>query len=1203
MKLKKLIVSGFKSFADRVEFEFDDGISCIVGPNGCGKSNVVDAIKWVLGEQSAKSLRGSEMMDVIFNGSSARRPAGHAEVTLVFDNSSGLLQVGDPPGSLQEVAFTRRLFRSGQSDYLMNKAPCRLRDVREAFMDTGVGIDAYSVIEQGRVESFLQASQDDRRAIFDEAAGISKYKARKKEALRKLERVEQNLLRINDVFAEVEKRLRSIKYQAGKARSYQGYSEKLKELRGLHFLAQYHTLSLQRTACQKKLDAASDSLSTVSAMIDQLESARSGAEVEAVDLERTGRELQARIAAVGSQILSGQQRVEMLEGRVRELGEQIASSAGRCEAMEAKIEKSQQELQSRQQELATVQARCSQVAADCDQLRGEHSAGELAIAALQGQLEDEKAGTIDLLRRTAQLHNEIHASQIRQENLHGQQARLSGRTAEIVAALEKALAERAERSERARDVQEVLDASRARLEETRAASGRLIDSDHQLQNELAAAREKRSGIQSRMGALREMLSRLEGVGQGTRRVLEAKRAGQCQAIRGMLSEFISTDSQHAPVVEAALAGADQQLVAARFAEVEAAREELAKCLDKSAAVEVLCLDRLPALRSDFDVAQCPGIIARIVDWVQFDSDLAPAMWRLLGSTFVVASLADAAVAAESSPAGSRFVTLAGEVLEADGRVRLGSANRSSGTIVRRSELSELAASSEELTRRIDELSQQHQAARGEIDHLEQLSHQLRTAIYETNTERVENESRLAQVKEQIERLEREKPLLAADLKRLSDDISAAVAAEHQAKTKAGEIEQLNLQRQAEVDRLTAEIETARQRQAQLNARMTELKVALAGAQAQANSMREACAALARGAEQMSKDLSAARAEIMLNTQRRADAESGIASAKAEVERLYAQQEQLNADSAEVEETRTSLAVRIEEIRKELSAKRKEHEQAVTSLNAHKLEASETDVRIENLIARATDEMNMKVQELYGSYQHDEGRDWQAVSDEIQELRDKIERLGNVNLDAIAEQDELEKRREFLSTQLADIEGSKTQLTDLIRRINKESRQMFIDTFETIRTNFQELFRKLFGGGKADILLMDPENVLECGIEVVARPPGKETRSLMLLSGGEKTMTALALLFSIFKSRPSPFCLLDEVDAALDEANTDRFTRLVQEFISTSQFLIISHSKRTIAMANVLYGVTMQEPGVSRRISVRFEDAHKLHNEQLEPAGA
>jgi len=459
MKLTKLILSGFKSFADKTEFEFDDGISCIVGPNGCGKSNVVDAVKWVLGEQSAKSLRGSEMMDVVFNGSSSRRPAGGAEVTLVFDNSKGLLRPdgsdGHPPADV--VSVTRKLFRSGASEYLINKTPCRLRDIREMFMDTG---NAYSLVEQGRVERFLQASQDERRSIFDEAAGISKYKARKKEAQRKLERVEQNLLRVGDILAEVQKRLRSIKHQAGKARSYQTYSERLKDLRSLYFLANYHTMSVHRGELQKMLDAGSDTLAHVSARIDQLLSAQSAAEVEGVDLERAARQVQGQIATVSGQITACEQRAEVLEARVNELGEQIVAASSRCEELEAKIEQLQEHSEQSRLELERVESSTAELALNYESLSDQHHNVQLTITRLQARLEDEKAGLIDLLRRTAQLHNEIHGLGIRREGLHGRRDRLASRAEEIDKSLSDVLTERAQAASRLRDVEEVLGDSR-----------------------------------------------------------------------------------------------------------------------------------------------------------------------------------------------------------------------------------------------------------------------------------------------------------------------------------------------------------------------------------------------------------------------------------------------------------------------------------------------------------------------------------------------------------------------------------------------------------------------------------------------------------------------------------------------------------------------------------------------------------------------
>ena len=1205
MKLRKLILSGFKSFADRTELEFDDGISCIVGPNGCGKSNVVDAVRWVLGEQSAKSLRGGEMKDVIFNGSTTRRPAGGAEVTLVFEGTGLALpaELAGQDACNGAVSVTRRLFRSGLSEYLINNTPCRLRDIREMFMDTGVGADAYSLIEQGQVEAFLQASQEDRRTVFDEAAGISKYKARKKETLRRLERVEQNLLRLNDILAEVERRLRSIKYQAGKARNYQAYSQRLKELRELSFLAQYHALAAERAELQRKLDAAGDSLAAITARMEQFEAARSGTETELAEVERTERELQSRLAAAASQIAAAEPRVEMLSARAKEFGDLIAAGAARCEELEAKIARSQEESARQQEELKQIEDRLAELADQRRIAEADQAAGEQAVLRLESQLEDEKAGTIDLLRRTALLHNEIQASQIRRDSLHGQQARLAGRAEEIVRALSEALVEKAQLQAKRDEVRDVLSGAQTRLDQTKDERGNLADQEQGLTDELASARERRSSVAGRIETLREMLQKLEGVSAGVRRVLEATREGRLPCILGMLGDYLATDVEHALIVEAALAGADQQLLASSMDQLHAAEQELKGALGEGGAAEVLCLDRLGALKEDFDLAACPQALGRVIDHVRFEPWLSPAVMRLLGKTLVVKDLSSAMAAAQVAPGEYRFVTLDGVVLEGDGRVRFGSAGRSPGVISRRSELTRLEQDNQKLSAEIDELQARCRCFHQRVDHLEQLSHSLRTAIYEANTERIELDSRLGQLAGQIERLQQEQPLVAGDLKALAEEIDSAVRGEHQARQKAAELEQLNTRRNAEIERLSAELSAARVAVAQQAGRVTESKVADAQGQAQGEAIRQAQAAHLRQRQQMDHDLAAERAEIESNRKRRQDAQAAMAAAAAEADRLRGESDRLNVELRETDQTRLGMQAKLEDIRGLLAEHRKTHEQAVEAVNACRMELSETDVRIEGLIGRGTDEMNMDLPRLYPSYQHDEHRNWDALGDEITELRARIERLGNVNLDAIVEQEELEKRREFLTRQVEDVRGSRNQLGELIRRINRESRQRFEATFEVIRANFQELFRKLFGGGRADILLLEAEDVLESPIEIVARPPGKELRSLSLLSGGEKAMTALALLFSIFKTKPSPFCLLDEVDAALDEPNTERFIRLVQQFMDTSQFVIITHAKRTMSMASVLYGLTMAEPGVSNRISVRFEDARYVRVEQLQTAGA
>jgi len=1205
MKLKKLILSGFKSFADKTEFEFDDGITCIVGPNGCGKSNVVDAVKWVLGEQSAKSLRGSEMTDVLFNGSASRRAAGSAEATLVFDNSSGLLQteIGSDRVAEGVVSVTRRLFRSGQSEYFINKTPCRLRDIREMFLDTGIGVNAYSLIEQGQVEAFLKASHDERRAIFDEAAGISKYKTRKKEALRKLERVEQNLLRLNDIVGEVEKQLRSIKYQAGKARSYQAYSQRLHELRGLYFLANYHELSARRNELQQQLDAHNDQLAWTRARIDRLEAARSGCEVEMVDLDRAARTTQGEMAETSSRIVSAQERAEMLDARLKEIGEQLVAATSRCQEQEAKLAAAEKELQDRAEKLNVLEAQAQQHSQSEQAARQEYLAAGSALAELEAELEDEKAGVLDLLRRTAQLHNDIQSSRLRRENLNTQKDRLSGRVDEITQALEEALSRRTQVQAKLRDIAEVTAESRAKLQEVQDTSRCLLARQQALHEELASLREQRGGVLSRIEALREMLRQLDGVSAGAKRILKARQEGRLDVILGMVGDFLETDSAHAPVLEAALAGADQKLLAMRWEDVAAVQEEISALLGETGAVDVLCMNRLGPMGGDFDAGACEGAVGWVIDWVRFEPWLAPLVWKLLGRTLVVRTLDDALAASTRLPGGLRFVTLEGQVVEPDGQIRLGSANRTAGMISRRSELAELNDRLVELDGRLGEVREEQSAAESKLEHLNGLIHSLRTAVYEANTERVEYEGRLTRLEEQIQRLEREKPVVADDLRTLSEDISAAASQEQEARKKAAELDEINAQKQRHVQELTARLSAGRQRQAELAERMTELQVAVARAREQLTALREGSESLKRQRDALAEDLEAGRARIEADRRRRKETAEALAKTRSEIDELYLRQERLNRQDEEIAESRRGLEEKLEAIHRKLAEHKRQQEEITSKTNALRVQIGEVDVRIENLITRATEEMNIDLLEAYRTYQHDADRDWPAVEAEINDLREKIRRLGNVNLDAIAEQESLEQRREFLAEQLEDITTSRDRLDELIRRINRESRQMFVETFESVRKNFQQLFRKLFGGGRADIMLLNPEDVLESGIEIVARPPGKDLRSLSLLSGGEKTMTALALMFSIFKTRPSPFCLLDEVDAALDEANTERFIRLVREFVGVSQFIVISHAKRTIHMADALYGVTMAQPGVSKRISVRFEDAESKLGEPLEAVGA
>ncbi len=1240
MKLEALTLAGFKSFPDKTTFDFHDGVTCVVGPNGCGKSNLVDAFKWVLGEQSAKSLRGGGMADVIFSGTAQRRSAGFAEVILTFAGASSLAaaSAGDAPdaGENHTVTVARRLYRSGESEYLLNKKIVRLKDIREMFMDTGVG--GYSLIEQGRVEAFLQASSVDRRAVFDEAAGISRYKARKAEAVRRLERVEQNLLRLTDILSEVRKRLRSIKYQASKARNYQKYSERLAELRSLFSLAQYHRLSGRRRDLQQQSDNLTDSLANLTAHIGRLEASETTTETEMADLQRKAHDLEGRISELAAQIAASRQRAEMLSARAAELSDALATDMSRCEQLEAKVVDGRQEADAARERLDAVTAELAELVRRDASAGSACADGRETVGKLRSQLEDEKNGTIELLRRTAQLHNEINTYNLHRENLHARRQRLAGRTEEIAKSLEDILARRSAGQVKLDEVETVLADSQSRLDRTQQNIQTMTDDEERLQTELSGARQDRSGLLSRRNVLEEMQRRREGVGEGVRRVLAAVAEGKAPFdkaqgrpfVLGMLSDFVETDVAHAGVIEAALAGAQQWLVADGGRYVAESARQIRQVAGDAGGIEFVCLDRM-SLPTEREVPAPPdGIIALATDWIRCDDDrVRPLLSRLLGRTLVVRTLWHAFDLAGRLETGWRFVTTDGEVLESDGRVRLASgpveekdgqglrvekSRTTHGPIWRKSELAELDRKLRENQARIDELTRRVDKVHSERKHLDEVVHSLRTAVYEANTERVACRGLLEHLDEQVGELQTEAPLVAQEVRRLADEIASAAAKERQSKDGAAELEADRSRRESEVVRLNEALAAAVRRQDALSAEVTAAQVALASAEQKRSAEAETADRLAEQCEAVSRELDDLRKQIAQTGVRRTEARDGAAEARRNIESLVTERAKLNSEVDETTESFNSLEERLGEIRKQLTDDRRKHEE-LTGLAADlRVRLGEVEVRVEDLISRTADELSIDLPAAYGEYTHDEQRDWEAVKTEISELRGKIDRLGNVNLDAIAEQDQLQKREKFLSEQTEDIQSSQRQLANLIKRINTESRKRFEESFRAVRAHFNELFRKLFGGGKADILLSDPENVLESGIDIVARPPGKELRSITLLSGGEKTMTALALLFSFFKARPGPFCLLDEVDAALDEQNTDRFVQLVREFLGTSQFVIITHAKRTIAMADQIYGLTMQQPGVSKPISVRFEDATKMVEQaekdkkprlsaQAEPVGA
>ena len=1181
MKLEKIVINGFKSFADKTELQFNCPITAIVGPNGCGKSNVVDAIKWVLGEQSAKSLRSGQMADVIFSGCSSRKASGMAEVTLNFTDVRGLDIEQD------NLEISRRLFRNGESEYLVNNKPSRLKDIREMFMDTGIGVSAYSIIEQGQIDQLLTASTVERRVIFEEAAGISKFKAHKKEALRKLERTEQNLLRLADIVNEVQKQLRSIKLQAGKARSYLEYNKHLKELRVNFSLAEYHKIKTGLDEKNSALALWQQKFADVAARTARYDVAGGELTAKILDTEGQISRWDNTLIAARSRIEQQFERIGFLKTRIEENkarqtaaaeqikngNEQVRLFCAETDQSKAQLEQNRQDCQSRSRQIAALQEQINLINHRC--------------ASVTAELEDEKSGIIDIVRRTAHLHNEIQSLSNYRDNLAGQKNRLSGRASQTEAQLTEWLTEKAQHQAKLADIQSVLSQLQTHLQTKRTQMEEVDSQRSGRADELTTAKEQRSATLSELNVLRDMDARREGLSDTVKAILDNRDNNtSCGFIEGIVADVLTAEPDYSVPLEAALEGRTDTLLSNSTSALLAEARLVGQNDNR---LHILCLDRLEPFVDAAELADTPQVLGRLIEFVRFESRFAALAWQLLGRCLLVDSLQSALEISGRLGPRYRCVTRDGQVASCGCVISAGPIGKSAQLISRKSRINQLAELLEKENLNIQMLEQAFAETESRNEHLAGLCKDLRTSIYEANTQKIDTESRLRMLEQNIKRLADEQPVIAGEMRMLEDEIGQSVQKEHDSRRKLLELEQINVERNAHIETLQGSLNEHTQQLQNLQGQLTELKIQLGQCQEQQKALDQRILSLSSQIQRARTAIEAARSENLAAAGQIEQTVSQILKAETAVSQLYLEKEQAQKQSRQLHRLQEELTCRQKENAQAIQQVRSEQAKVEEQIHLLQVELSQLAVRDEDLCQRVREELQIELSAAYQAYQQQDV-DWDAVRGEIADLRAKIERLGNVNVDAIDQQQELEQRFGFLVSQVEDLNKSKEQIQHLIERINKESREKFQTTFEQVRLNFQEIFRKLFGGGRADILLENPEDLLESGIEIVARPPGKETRTISLLSGGEKTLTAIALLFAVFKTKPSPFCILDEVDAALDEANNERFNVIVKQFQQQSQFIVITHSKRTMSIADVLYGITMQTQGISKKISVQFDSA-------------
>ena len=1171
MHLQSLELFGFKSFADKTVFNFHEGVTAIVGPNGCGKSNVLDAVRWALGEQSAKSLRGEEMADVIFNGAETRKPVGFAEVSLTFTDCAEELGI-----EWHDVRVTRRVYRDGNSEYLLNKTPCRLRDIQSLFADTGIARTAYSMMEQGRIDMILSSRPEDRRAVFEEAAGITKYKTQKREALRKLEATEANLLRIGDVIKEVKRQIGSLQRQAGKARRYQALHADLRVLETHHARKELDSLEREFTVCREEIDRLTQSEHSTRGRIDDDESAL-GNERRALDkLDVEIADSRAEVQRLDSEIVAHRNRIEFNNQRAEELAGLIQRARQDIAEAEAKRKKHAAEIEQTNSSIAKIERYLKEKAAELTE-----------VSALAGEMHKDRT------ERGTRLQTLQIALSKSESRISALDAELSGTKArrELTAAQIEQLAREIKTSSEAREklvaqIAVSVNVSRRALGDVETSLREREKLLAQAEQHLAVLERTLAEKRSRLDVLRQLNQEGEGLTQGSQAVLKGTHSSVKvrEAVAGSLVSQLDVDPKFIQAIEAALG---RNLHAIILKDAKLASEIIASLKKNKLGQAALLIPELTApAGKPAETAPPKGALAWAIDKLTAPQPLEPLVRQLLGNLAVFPDLEQALECKQREPALA-MATLAGEYVSAEGVVFGGSTDvRAASPLERKAEIADLAKEQAALVKERDAMCVKRDEAKTAVEIAMRLEREVSEAgrkIDNLQSEKAALERQVAMADERIAHLERELQSVRDQLAKEKTEFGAFETAQKQTTSREEELTE-------EINQLRLGIATDRQRHEHLIA--------------QREPMSARDAELVELITVRSTDIAMYERKLATHAEESRESETLIES-------QTAQREEVEANNAKIASQRAARLAAISDREKELRRLRDSLGELQDRRAQRQVRESQLQMKIDNLVTHISRsyqidlrgfagdqpafEKVLRVQfkrneQLEGAASAAPGSPELASQDLeklIAKLRTQLDNMGPVNLDAVHEYDELEDRYKFLEAQNTDLTTSRRELLDVIARINSTTRKLFGETFERVRANFREIFGELFRGGRADLSLLDENDPLNCGIEITAKPPGKQLQTVSLLSGGERSMVAVALLFAIYMVRPSPFCILDEVDAALDENNINCFIRVLDRFVQQSQFIIITHNKRTIAKADILYGVTMEERGVSKLVGVRL----------------
>lgn len=1177
MYLKSIEVQGFKSFANKILFEFHNGITGIVGPNGSGKSNVADAVRWVLGEQRIKQLRGSSMQDVIFSGTETRKPQGFASVAITLDNSDRQL-----PVDYDQVTITRRLYRSGESEYRLNGSPCRLKDINELFYDTGIGKEGYSIIGQGQIDKILSGKPEERRELFDEAAGIVKFKRRKAIAQKKLEEEKQNLLRITDILGELEKQTGPLKKQSEEAREYLRLKDELKKQDANLFLMETESLRAALNEAAKKEEIAVSDLQEAKNRQNSLKE-----EYEAVSQVIAG--LEQEITSMQEELSGASVKKGSLEGQINVLFEQINTEKMNREHIKARMAAIDDELCERQEKKALYEADRDELSIQAGEAlkRQEEAEGQLTqaegnIQRLSGAIEADKNRMIGNLNEKAALSG-------KQQRYMTMLEQVQVRRSEVCQRLLKFKSDESVQDEQLREEEKSLDFVTLTIDEMEASQTEGEDRIASLEQDVKRLNKNLNDVQqsyhmsyTRLESLRNLAERYEGYGGSIRRVMEVR--DREKGIHGVVADIITTEKKYETAVETALGGSIQNIVTDSEQTAKRLIEYLKK--NKYGRATFLPLTSM-GNRNTFTQTQVlkePGVIGLANDIVHVEKQYEGLARYLLGRVVVVSDIDSAIALAKKFQYTLRIVTLDGELLSAGGSMTGGAFKNSSNLLGRKREIEELENACKKALEKTEELQKNLSLKEGlleeEKEQLEVLKRRKQEQYLKQNTIRMN----IAKMEEKKSEIEESSTDMVRENAQLEEQLREITAERKKLEDAAKALEDDNAGLNSEIESLVLQLEEAKTFREEMAKKLSDVQLETGG--------------LHQKHQFALENLRRIREEMVKLDEERDSLLSGTDNSVQAIENRNSEISRLKESVEDTQNTMDNLTKQISEKAREKDEKsfrqkgffqrQEENSQLVSRLDKEvfRLQSQKEGMeeKIDSHVNYMWNEYNLTFSTAE-EYRNPEATAVSSVKKEIEALKSSIRGLGNVNVNAIEDYREISERYEFINAQHEDLVQAEETLLKIIDELDAGMRRQFSEKFKEIRREFDKVFKEMFGGGHGSLELQEDEDLLEAGIQIIAQPPGKKLQNMMQLSGGEKSLTAIALLFAIQNLKPSPFCLLDEIEAALDDSNVDRFAKYLHKLTKNTQFIVITHRRGTMVASDRLYGITMQEKGVSTLVSV------------------